>query len=90
MASDMVTASILILEECQQAAMLAAGEDGVHALFPSVLRGTAWKSLVCCEQRALQDSEMIAGLFSLLCSSPSSLEDMICYPIVRNGAFKFY
>lgn len=34
MASDMVVASILIFEECQQAAML-----GVNALFPSVLLG---------------------------------------------------
>lgn len=41
MASDMVAASILIFEECQQAAMLAAGEDkdGISALFPSMLLG---------------------------------------------------
>lgn len=41
MASDVVAANVLIFEECQQGAMLVAGEDkdGISALFPSVLLG---------------------------------------------------
>lgn len=43
MSSDVVTASILTSEECQQAARLVAGEEGdaLNALSPSVLRVTA-------------------------------------------------
>ena len=43
MASDVVEASILTFEECQQAARLVTGEgrDRVSALSPSVLRVTA-------------------------------------------------
>lgn len=43
MASDVVAASILTFEECQQAARLVAGEDGdrMNALSPFVLRVTA-------------------------------------------------
>lgn len=43
MASDVVAASILIFEECKQAARLVTGEDGdgVSAMSPSVLCVTA-------------------------------------------------
>lgn len=73
MESDVVAASISILEEGQQAARPAAGADGDRAndLFSSVLHGTVWESLEkgCHEQRALQDSEMIARYFIPYCAA---------------------